>query len=215
MILLAAHKLEDHGQSPFSAEDLIVSAWKEFPRPFGLKGYADQYPDSNRVLSAIMGERGLTRKGWLAKMGQKMYSLSKEGQRVVKRVLEGEADDEEEALPPTPPPSKVSRDQERLLLSMLDSAAVSKFSSGQGYEMTFPEAGRFWGFTEATSGETVDAKLEFAAATLKESERLTKKKMLVLSHREVTNDDVQQLREVDQYLRDRFGRHLSVLRSRR
>src|SRR5262249_21700394 len=54
-ILIAAHELEQHGQSPFSAEALIVASWQKFPRTFGLKGYADQHPDSNKVLSCIMG----------------------------------------------------------------------------------------------------------------------------------------------------------------
>src|SRR5436305_933516 len=54
-ILLAARLLEDKGQSPFSAEALIVASWQKFPRTFGLKGFTDQYPDSNKVLSCIMG----------------------------------------------------------------------------------------------------------------------------------------------------------------
>ena len=87
-ILLAAHQLEKQGQSPFSAEALIVASWQRFPRTFGLKGYADQYPDSNKVLSSIMGERGLARRGWLAKMGQKLYALTKEGRQVVVRIEE-------------------------------------------------------------------------------------------------------------------------------
>ena len=90
MILLAAWDLEQQGQSPFSAESLIVTAWLRFPRAFGLKGYADQYPDSNKVLTAIMGEKGLARKGWLAKMGQKLYSLTREGRNVVRRLQQGE-----------------------------------------------------------------------------------------------------------------------------
>ena len=56
-ILLAASQLEDEGQSPFSAEALIVGAWQKFPKTFGLKGYADQYPDSNKILTS--GEDGL------------------------------------------------------------------------------------------------------------------------------------------------------------
>ena len=40
-ILLAAFQLEEAGQSPFSAEALIVSAWQKYPRTFGLKGYDD------------------------------------------------------------------------------------------------------------------------------------------------------------------------------
>src|SRR5262249_11209814 len=86
-ILLAADNLEKQGQSPFSAEALIVASWQKFPRTFGLKGYADQHPDSNKILSSIMGEKGLARRGWLVKMGQKMYALTREGRGVVRRVL--------------------------------------------------------------------------------------------------------------------------------
>ncbi len=32
-ILLAANQLEESGQSPFSAEALIVAAWQHYPRP--------------------------------------------------------------------------------------------------------------------------------------------------------------------------------------
>ena len=78
-ILLAAFQLEEQGQSPFSAETLIVAAWQKFPDTFGLKGYSDQYPDSNKVLSSIMGQKGLANRGWLAKMGEKLYSLTGDG----------------------------------------------------------------------------------------------------------------------------------------
>ena len=87
-ILLAAHQLEEQGQSPFSAEALIVASWQKFPRTFGLKGYTDQYPDSNKILTSIMGEKGLARRGWLAKMGQKMYSLTRDGRQIVKGLMQ-------------------------------------------------------------------------------------------------------------------------------
>ena len=77
------------GQSPFSAEALIVAAWQKYPQTFGLKGYAEQYPDSNKVLTSIMGEKGLARRGWLVKMGQKLYALTREGRQVVRRLLPG------------------------------------------------------------------------------------------------------------------------------
>ena len=88
-ILLTAHQLEDEGQSPFSAEALIVASWQKFPKTFGLKGYTDQYPDSNKVLSSIMGEKGLARRGWLVKMGQKLYALTREGRQVVGKLQQG------------------------------------------------------------------------------------------------------------------------------
>src|SRR5947207_9807614 len=88
-ILLAADTLDKEGQSPFSAEALIVACWQKFPRTFGLKGYTELYPDSNKVLSSIMGERGLTKRGWLLKMGQKLYSLSRDGKAAAQRLLQG------------------------------------------------------------------------------------------------------------------------------
>src|SRR5262245_2145294 len=86
-ILLAADQLEKDGQSPFSAEALIVASWQKFPKTFGLRGYADQYPDSNKVLSSIMGVKGLASRGWLLKMGQKLYTLSRDGRQVVRKLL--------------------------------------------------------------------------------------------------------------------------------
>src|SRR5436305_11822319 len=107
-ILLAADTLDKQGQSPFSAEALIVASWQKFPKTFGLKGFAEQYPDSNKILSSIMGEKGLARRGWLVKMGQKLYALTKEGRQVVRRVL---LQEEEQA--PAGATIKLPRDQER------------------------------------------------------------------------------------------------------
>jgi hypothetical protein len=109
-ILLAAYQLEQEGQSPFSAESLIVASWQRFPRTFGLKGYADQYPDSNKVLSSIMGVKGLARRGWLAKMGQKLYTLTRDGQQLARRLLQG---DETTAAAAAPVAHKLSREQEK------------------------------------------------------------------------------------------------------
>ena len=75
-ILLAADQLDKTGQSPFSAEALTVAAWQKFPKTFGLKGYTELHPDNNKILAAIMGEKGLARRGWLSKMGQKLYALT-------------------------------------------------------------------------------------------------------------------------------------------
>src|SRR5436190_8584249 len=92
-ILLAADNLEKQGQSPFAAEALVVAAWQRFPNTFGLKGYTDQYPDSNKVLSSLMGEKGLARRGWLVKMGSKLYALTREGRGVIRRVMMQEEED--------------------------------------------------------------------------------------------------------------------------
>lgn len=209
-ILLAAHQLEEQGQSPFSAEALIVAAWQKFPKTFGLKGYTDQYPDSNKVLSSIMGERGLTRRGWMVKMGQKLYSLTKEGHLIVKRIQSGE-----EAPPPPPRTARLSRDQEKVLLGLFNSTAVQKYEESRKEELTFADACRFWGLTDNVGGDAVDTRLDRMRAQLNEMVRGVGSASVDLHNgRVVSREDIEQLHEVREYLEERFARHLSLLRNR-
>src|SRR5581483_2647028 len=142
-ILLAALQLEQEGQSPFSAEALIVACWMKFPRTFGLKGYADLYPDSNKVLSSIMGARGLASKGWLSKVGQKLYTLSREGRSIAQRLAQGG-----EPVS-TAVATRLTRDQEKFLLGLFGSNALEKFDEGRKPELTFSDACRFWNISES------------------------------------------------------------------
>jgi len=209
-ILLAASHLEEQGQSPFSAEALIVAAWQKFPRTFGLKGYTDQHPDSNKVLSCIMGERGLARRGWLSKMGQKLYALTKEGRHVVQRLQAG-------GEPPQTGTASVRiiRDQEKYILGLFASSAVQKFEEGLKDELTFADACRFWGITENLHGEALTARLDRLRAILADVERLIGSGTAELSSgRSISKDDLYLLTAVHEYLEERFARHLTLLRNR-
>jgi len=209
-ILLAADQLDKQGQSPFSAEALIVAAWQKFPRTFGLKGFADQYPDSNKILSSIMGEKGLARRGWLVKMGQKMYSLTRDGRQVVRRVLLQEEED------PAPASMvKVSREQEKFLHGLLDSTAVQKFEENRKGELAFADACRFWGITENMKGDVLDEKMGQFDDSLAELDRLFGDNEGELSSgRIVTPGDIRVLTNIHRYMEDRFDRHLNLLRTR-
>jgi hypothetical protein len=208
-ILLAAHELEEQGQTPISAEALIVAAWQKFPRTFGLKGYADQYPDSNKVLTSIMGEKGLTRRGWLAKMGQKLYTLTREGRQAVRRLQPVEDEPEPER------PAKLSRELEKFLLGLLTTTAVEKFQQGLKLELTFSDACRFWGISENLRGEALDARLNRMRTNLADLDRLVRPGGLDLSTgRSIDPNEIKLVHKVDEYLSERFGRHLSLLRNR-
>jgi hypothetical protein len=210
-ILLAAHDLEDQGQSPFSAEALIVAAWKRFPKTFGLKGYSDQFPDSNKILTSIMGEKGLARRGWLSKMGQKLYSLTREGRLMVRQMEPGAKPAQATAALST----KLSRDQEKFLLNQFNSTAAQKFQEGLKPELTFGDACKFWGINESTHGTVLDARLDRLRANLAEIDRVLSAGDVVMSTgRNVSLTDVNLLHEVDEYLVERFGRHLTLLRNR-
>jgi hypothetical protein len=211
-ILLAAYQLDQEGQSPFSAEALVVASWQKFPRTFGLKGYSDQYPDSNKILTSIMGEKGLARRGWLAKEGQKLYSLTRDGRDAVKSLLAGEKEAEE--TEPEVPAVKLTRDQEKFLLGLLNSSAAEKYQQGLKLELTFGEACKYWGVTDMR-GEAVDTRLAKLRTGLTDVERVLGDTDVELSNgRSVSKEDVRLLRKVDDYLMERFSRHLTLMRNR-
>jgi hypothetical protein len=208
-ILLAAYRLEESGQTPFSAEALIVSAWQTNPRTFGLKGYEEQFPDSNKVLSGVMGEKGLPKRGWLTKVGQKLYALTREGRQVVRRLQ-----NEDEPPPEPAEPTRLSRDQDLLLQGLLASAAWQKLRLGRQEEWTFSEACRFWGLGDRT-GDAIDARLDEVLALLTSAERALAGGSQVLGNsRAVSTGEVGHLCEAHRLLEQRFGRHLGLLRNR-
>jgi hypothetical protein len=57
IILLAADDLTATGYSEFSEFDLTVAAWNRDRQRFGLRGYANIYPDHKRVMMEIMGNK--------------------------------------------------------------------------------------------------------------------------------------------------------------
>ena len=210
-ILVAAEQLEKAGQSPFSAEALIVASWQQFPRTFGLKGYADLYPDSNKVLSSIMGVKGLARRGWLVKMGQKLYALTREGRGIVRKVLQ----QDDEPAPAAATSVRLSRDHEKFLTSLFDTSAVSKFEENRKAELTFADACRFWSITENMKGEQLDAKLTYFETSLAELDKLLANgDAEVTGGRVMTGGDLRVLSNIHRYMEDLFGRHLNLLRSR-
>ena len=209
-ILLAAENLEKQGQSPFTAEMLIVASWQRFSSTFGLKGFTEKYPDSNKILSSIMGEKGLARRGWLVKMGQKLYALTREGRNVIRRVMM----EEEEDVPPGSV-QRLSREHERFLKVLFDSSAVQKFEDNRKHELSFADACRFWSITENMKGELLDEKLEDMNTTLAELDRILADVDAEMSGgRVVTAGEIRVMTNIHRYMQDRFERHLNLLRSR-
>jgi hypothetical protein len=206
-ILLAAARLDREGQAPFTAERLIVAAWRQFPETFGLRGYVDHHPDANKVLSSIMGEKGLARRGWLIKIGKKEYALTHEGRRVVARLLQQE-------LEPSRP-VRLPRSRERFLLGLLDSTALRKVEEGRKQELTSADAWAFWDITQNVRGPAVDEHLARIEHFLAELERtLTQADVELPGGRVITAGDARVLANVHRYMVDRFAQHLQLLRHR-
>ncbi|NBO92638.1 MAG: hypothetical protein EBV06_10075 [Planctomycetia bacterium] len=212
-LLLAASHLEESGQSTFSAEALIVSAWQKYPRTFGLKGFEEKYPDSNRVLALIMGQKGLPNRGWMVKVGQKLYSLTHDGRQVVRKILQGEEVPPLTARRATNEP-KLPKDLDILLQMLLCSTAYHKLRQGRQDEWTFSEACRFWSMGER-AGVAVDERLHDLLSQLTVAERCLASGPQKLGNSvEATAEMIGQLAHLHQQLEKRFARHLNLLRSR-
>ncbi len=82
-VLVVAATLDNEKQT-FTAEDIVVRAWKDFPESFGLRGYQAHHPDSNRVLAKLMGTLGLCGRGWLEQTDTKTYRITTAGRKMVK-----------------------------------------------------------------------------------------------------------------------------------
>jgi hypothetical protein len=212
-IILAAYHLEEEGNTPFSAEALIVAAWKESPSTFGLKGFVEQYPDANRVLACIMGERGLARRGWLVKMGQKLYTLSRQGREEAKRVLEG--DDSPMPKRRALAQIKVPKELENHLVGLLNAKAVRLFKTGMKREITYIDAKQFWGLADNVHGEALDEVVGKVPAAIEEVEKLVIGDSVELSSGMVASqEDLKMLAGVHRFLKEQFTRNLTQQRDR-
>ncbi len=209
-ILLAAFHLEAEGQTPFSAEALIVSAWQRYPRAFGLKGYIEQFPDSNKVLATLMGVRGLAKRGWLAKMGAKLYAVTREGRQQVRRLSPSD-----DVPPETPEPIHLSAALDKLMQVLLASSALQKFQANRKQELNFADACRFWNVTEHLTGNDLDTRLDVVRRGLLDLDRVLGEGSAVLGNgRTLTANDAGDLSRLDDHLFQRFERHLTLLHNR-
>lgn len=58
---------------PFSIEELTLAAWRTHPGTFGMRTAV--HPDTNRVVSVVVGQRGLVARGLLERVGPHRYRV--------------------------------------------------------------------------------------------------------------------------------------------
>jgi hypothetical protein len=111
ILVSASHIAET--QETFTAEDLIVRAWQQFPESFGLSGYREKFPDSNRVLSKLMGSVGLCSRGWLEQVSTKTYRMTPAGRKLAAALRSnGDANAIADAMDkPRPAPPRAEREE--------------------------------------------------------------------------------------------------------
>jgi len=109
VVLLAANDLTAAGQQEFSEWDLTVAAWSLDRFRFGLRGYAQSYPDHKRVMMEIMGQKPSSpvQQKYLEKLRPNYYRLTPLGKAAATRLRGGGPTAAEPELKPTAKPVTV------------------------------------------------------------------------------------------------------------
>jgi hypothetical protein len=216
-LLLAAADLAAEGKELFSAEDLVVAAWKRDPETFGLAGYVDdttgrpRFPNSNRVFAEIMGSKPIRKQGLIVKAGTKMFRLTESGlQRA--RALTAAGDGDGGGARKATFSRQIAREFEKLLATR----AVDKFLNDRGDEITFTDATSFWGISARSSAMELQGRIGHVEGILNAAADAAATGPVVLKHgsRPFRADDVGQLRALHEGMLDRFSDDLDFLRRR-
>jgi hypothetical protein len=219
-LLLAAAGLEDEGKKTFTAEDLVVAAWKLDPETFGLVGHLDEkgrpaYPNSNRVFVEIMGSKPIRKQGLLAKSGTKTFRLTESGRQRVQQLRAATSGSSDRPAAD----AKVSFDREtsRKLQRLLSTRAVDKLRTGRRDEITFTDASSFWGITARSSAMAFQARLGEVEGVLRAAEEAADKRPIRFEHggKAYTSDDIADLQDLHASMLEQFSDHLAVIRRRR
>jgi hypothetical protein len=140
MILRAMYDVAG-GTTRLSAyEDIVVQAWKLFPQEFGLRGYADQYPDASDLHKPLYGP--LKRDG-LIRVQNKKFGLTDHGLAVAEHLR---SPDGEGAATP----GRIRRDQRIEIERLSKKPAVRLLQSEQPEELLDTDLFDFFGVTVRT-----------------------------------------------------------------
>lgn len=217
-LLLAALKAREVTPT-FTAEDLVVRAWTLYPDTFGLAGYSKLYPDSNRILTNIMGRKGMRAKGWLRKVGEKQYRLTSQGisdgDALLTRVA-NQADDQ--TSPKDALRAELDRQTARALERLLTTQAAQKVLSDRLDQISFHEASGFWDITARSNANTLLSRLNDTELLLSRAiDALTGSKAtegIRLSQAVISQGDLEKLLNAHAWMQDRFKAELDILRRR-
>ena len=199
-ILAAAIKLTaDEGQAEFTAEEIIVRAFREYPDDFSLKGHTGEFPDSNSVLKHLMGRQApLITRGWFEKIGAKRYRLTTKGYADGKGL---DADLDESNV-------HVERRHEEALSRLLTSTAFVLYEQGSHEKITFHQFCRFAGLSPRDKWQKLKGKLELIEHTVTQGVKIGESGQTLSTYHNrnytFTSEQLRLLGSLHAYLLERF-----------
>lgn len=215
-LLIAAYQLDGGRDCQFTAEELVVAAWRLFPRTFGLRGVNDEdgnpvFPDSNRVFAEVMGSKPIRRHGFLVKNGQKTYGLTASGRSAAERLrgtLSGDSGDGK---------ATISRSTRSRLEQLLNSRAVRRAQDNEIERITFHDACSFWGITPRSKAIELEGALADVDSVISDADNAIGLGATELrtGGGDLSEGTTSLLLRVHRHLQERFGAELETIRMRK
>lgn len=211
-VLLAA--LEFTGgdlRKAFTAEDLLMVAWKRDPRAWGLRGYELEHPDSEKIrveIDRANVKGGMVGLGFFEKVRQRTYRLTATGLLAASEVSEAD-------------PSTRAMAERRLADAVKDIMSHPVFRSwtkDAGTPKYFRDAGHFWGIAPGTPPSVISARIREIDQTLEKAGALLAERgvdEVAERHGRVLYDrtDIERAQEFHSTLKLRFADDLSALKA--
>jgi hypothetical protein len=201
-------------EKTFTAEDLLVAAWKRDRVAWGLRGYEQEYPDADRLRKEIdsRGARegnqstGLVASGLLSRVRERIYRLTPAGLAVAAEVVGAEPDAR----------GKAERGLADAVKTILSHTVFRGWLKDTRSPKHFRDAGHFWGVAPGTPPKVIQARIIDVDRTLDKALSLLDSggvDEIAARHGKALFDrhDIERAKNFHAMLKERFAKDLATL----
>lgn len=201
-------------EKSFTAEELLLAAWKRDRAAWGLRGHETEHPDSEKIYKeldrvSVRGKNvrgGLVSLGLLEKVHQRTFRVTPAGLAVASGV------------PGTSPEVRATavRRLADAVTVILSHPVLGEWIRDPATPKNFRDAGHFWGIAAGTPRSVIRARIATIDSTLEEARSVLREKgveEIAARHGKALFDnvDIQRAMEFQSMLKQRFAKDLGAL----
>jgi hypothetical protein len=202
VLVAALACVNDDPEATFTAEDLLLEAWRRDSNTWGLRGHESEYPDSERLHAEL---RRAHADGDIEPMSTRQYRLTPAGLAKIALLPQADAD----------PQGKVERAFEEEVRKTLGHSVFRDWLKDPNTPKRFRDAGSFWGIAPGTPSTIVQDRLRRIDKTLEGALALLDKRGVEVitdrGRRLFERRDIERCAEFHRTLRERFLKDLKLL----
>lgn len=189
-IIEALFALSPGGPRVVTYEDIVVRAWELHPSDFGLRGYAEKYPDASDIHKRLYNR--LKSQGWVRTAGQKKFALTPSGWEWAEAMFGGAATSKSSASG-----TRLGRSAQQEIDHLRRSKAIELYAAGLSGQILDTDFYAFYRTSVRATPQDFEARLSVVDQALSQAEQ-------------AGLPEAAALREIDQFLRRNFDSIIKV-----